>query len=108
MKHIIIIPLLALAACSKSTPIDEQHAAIQTQIDALEHSLAPECKTEGIQTQLDALRTQVATQVSVCYASLHEEQVKTTKANIRFFTLLVILAGLVFVHIKQRGVKLWS
>ena len=108
MKHALIIPLVALAACSKTTPIDEQHTAIQTQIDALEHSLTPECKTEGIQSQLNALRTQVATQVSVCYASLQEEQVKTVKANIRFYTLLVmVIAGFVL-YIKRRGFGLWS
>lgn len=108
MKRAIIIPLIALAACSKTTPIDEQHEAISAQIDALEHSLPAECKTSGIVSQIEALRMQTVAEVSVCYTSLQEEQIKTTKANIRFYTLLVIFIGLLIGFIKKKGWMLWS
>ena len=99
----LMIPLATLAACSRATPIDEQHAAIITQIDALESSLTTECKTEGILGQINAIRTQLSTEVSVCHASVREEQIKREKANILLgiTTILMVLFG--FGYFKRVG-----
>jgi len=97
----IIIPLLALAACSRTTPIDEQHAAIVTQLDALESSLAPECKTQGITSQIDAIRIQVETEVSVCHASVAEERAEKNQAYLMFSIVSILLVLLGIKYLKK-------
>ncbi len=80
-----------LCACSAKTPTQTATDAAIQAIDALEQSIAPECKTASVDKQITALRTQVENTVTYCETEKQVLQLEKDRLLLVLFFMTVVI-----------------
>lgn len=96
MKHLAIISVLLLSACSTQAPSEViANNAIESVI-AIEKSLSSECKTESVKQQLLSIKGQIATISTACETEKNVLEQKITIRNLIIALLLALIGFWVF------------
>lgn len=88
-KKFKIFAVLFLTACSQ-TPTDDIAKAATKSVDALEQSLAAECKNDATKAQITAIKTQIENTVIVCENEKRVLQIEKDR-------LKIIIGAMIFV-----------
>lgn len=96
MKRMMI--LLFLCGCDGKTPMQNATDSALQQLDAIEHSIKPECKSASTDKQIDALRTTIKSQLSTC--ELEVERITADKK--RWQTISVMLLIIITFYIGRK------
>ena len=104
MKH-FTIPLIftiLLSGCTREAPVSETIAdnAINA-TTALEQTLAPECKTDGIKTQLAVIKTEIRATKNACQA----EKEQITREMLKWKWLFWGLVTAIGVFVVRKVLK---
>lgn len=103
MKHfckmrfaILLIFTVLLSGCFRSTPVDTAVDSAQNSVVALEKSLKPDCRTEGINEQIKAIKTSINEIKEHCMARVQVLQEQKLRWQILFFGALAVIGFAVF------------
>lgn len=97
-KVIIFLMIICLSGCAGKSPIENITDSALQQLNAIEHSIKPECKSASTDKQMEALRSTIKSQLSTCETKI--EQITADK--IRWQTISVILIIIIAVYIGRK------
>ena len=102
---ITLATLLAfsLAGCSRKTPVEQAFQGVEESITAIEHALAPQCRTEEVEQKIDAVRYETMTARISCETKIQEYKTKYDMTKSAFFGLILIVLGGILIKSKKIG-----
>lgn len=86
--------ILLLCGCHRTTPVEAISESATAQIVALEKTLPPECKTDGIKAQIDAIKFEIGRAPAACEMEKDEIRAERNSWALGFFALAGVLAFL--------------
>lgn len=99
---LIICLVLLLFGCAKNTPASESIANSATEsLNALEHTIKPECKTNAVESQINAVKTSIKAIVVAC----DSEKDIIDQQRIRWMWSFIALFVIVLVHVLRKVIK---
>ena len=93
-----VLLVLTLAGCSRKAPVEEAFQGVDESITAIEHALAPECRTEEVEQKIDAVRYETMTARVTC-------ETKIERYKSRYHLVLSAFSGLVLLIVAYFFVK---
>lgn len=97
MRYVLV--MLLLFGCAK-TPMQNITDSAQQQLNALEQSIKPECKSASTTEQINALRGTINSQLSTC----ESEMKRITADKIKWETIAIMLMIIIGVYVGRKFV----
>ena len=97
---ILLILTVLISGCAKTATQTITESALQ-QVNNIEQSITPECKTIAVASQINTLRDTIKSQLSACEL----EKQKITADKIRWETTAVLLMISIAVYVASRFMK---
>ena len=97
---ILLILAVLISGCAKTATQTITESAIQ-QVNNIEQTITPECRTIAITSQINTLRDTIKTQLSACEL----EKQKITADKIRWEITAVLLMIIIAVYMSGRFMK---
>lgn len=97
---ILLILTVLISGCAKTATQTITESALQ-QVNNIEQSITPECKTIAVASQINTLRDTIKSQLSACEL----EKQKITADKIRWETTAVLLMIIIAVYVASRFMK---
>lgn len=97
---ILLILTVLISGCAKTVTQTITESALQ-QVNNIEQTIAPECKTIAVTSQINTLRDTIKAQLSTCEL----EKQKITADKIRWETTAVLLMIIIAVYFGSRFMK---
>lgn len=97
---ILLILTVLISGCTKTATQTITESALQ-QVNNIEQTITPECKTIAVTSQINTLRDTIKAQLSTCEL----EKQKITADKIRWETTAVLLMIIIAVYFGSRFMK---
>lgn len=94
---ILLILTVLISGCAKTATQTITESALQ-QVNAIEQTITPECKTIAVTSQINTLRDTIKAQLSTCEL----EKQKITADKIRWKTTAVLLMIIIAVYVGSK------
>lgn len=92
--------ILLLCGCQRKTPVQAIAENATVQVIALEKTLTPECKTEGVMLQLDAIKFQIGRAPAACEVMVDKVRAQRNSWALGFFAAVGVLAFLIIRRLR--------
>ena len=97
---VLLILTVLISGCAK-TATETITETAQQQLNAIEQSIAPECRTASTTAQIEALRNTIKSSLSVCEV----EKQKITADKLRWEAIAIMLMVIIGIHISKKFIK---
>lgn len=87
----------SLAGCSRKTPVEQAFQGVDESITAIDHALAPECRTEDVMRAIDAVRHETMTARVTCETKIERYKSRYHLVLSAFSGLVLLIAAYFFV-----------
>lgn len=94
---ILLILTVLISGCAKTATQTITESALQ-QVNTIEQTITPECKTIAVTSQINTLRDTIKAQLSTCEL----EKQKITADKIRWKTTAVLLMIIIAVYVGSK------
>lgn len=95
MRYVLV--MLLLFGCAK-TPMQDITDTAQQQLNAIEQSIKPECKSVSTTEQINALRGTINSQLSMCESEIK----RITSDKIKWETIAIMLMVIMGVYASRK------